>query len=155
MMHGARTLHRRNRPPRAAGFSLVELLIVLVIMGIIALFAYPSYTQHTIKANRAEAKAALLRIAQRQERFKTEHLRYARDLAELREADRTEPSRNGEAHYTLTLSATETTFTATASPNSAAQKRDAECTSFSINESGVQRADGAAGPEVASAKCWH
>lgn len=59
------------------GFTLIELLIVLVVASILAAIAVPSYTAYTRRAARAEAKSAMLDMAQRQERFYTNNGTYA------------------------------------------------------------------------------
>ncbi len=38
-----------------AGFTLIEMLIVLLIISMIALFAYPNYTSYIYKSNRLDA----------------------------------------------------------------------------------------------------
>ncbi|MGF1643165.1 MAG: type IV pilin protein [Thiotrichales bacterium] len=150
--------------PLAAGFSLVELLIVLVIIAIIGAFAYPSYIQQVVKSNRADATIALTRIAQSQERYYTENLSYAHTLDALREQGETRV-RGKESHYTLALvpepagcggTANDRCegFTLTAEPNSALQKsKDKECTEFSIDHTGRQGANESDDAEII-AKCW-
>ena len=64
-------------PHRATGFTLIELLAVLCIAGILAMGAYPFYRDAQLKARRANANAALLRAMQQQERYYTQHNRYA------------------------------------------------------------------------------
>lgn len=51
------------------GFSLMELMIGIAIVGILAAVAYPSYTNSVIKANRGNAKAFLLEVAQREQAY--------------------------------------------------------------------------------------
>lgn len=64
-------------PSRHRGFTLIELMCVLCIIGMLALFAYPSYQSHIRKARRTEARAALMQAMQQQERYFTQHNRYA------------------------------------------------------------------------------
>lgn len=53
---------------RQEGFSLMELMIVVAIVGLLATIAYPSYQDYVRRAARAEARAAMLHMAQLQER---------------------------------------------------------------------------------------
>lgn len=54
---------------RVAGFSLVELMIVVTIIGVLAAVAIPSYQQYRVSANRSGAKAVLLEIVSKQEEY--------------------------------------------------------------------------------------
>lgn len=56
---------------RRAGFSLIELMIVVAVLGILATIAWPSYVEHVRTSRRAEAKSALQAAAQCMERFNT------------------------------------------------------------------------------------
>ncbi len=57
----------RNDPRR--GFSLLELVIVLAILGGLAAIALPAYRSSVLRANRSEARAALLALAVAEEKF--------------------------------------------------------------------------------------
>src|SRR5688572_30003429 len=60
-----RTPNRR----RMLGITLLELMIVILVIGVLGAIAIPSYRQYMMRAQRTEAKTALLRIAANQERF--------------------------------------------------------------------------------------
>ena len=59
-----------------AGFTMIEMMIVVAIISIIAAIAYPSYQDSVRKSRRADAKSVLLHAAQWMERFYTENNRY-------------------------------------------------------------------------------
>ncbi|KRG43358.1 hypothetical protein ARC20_09930 [Stenotrophomonas panacihumi] len=85
----------RNRR-RAAGFTLIELMIVVAIIAIIAAIAYPSFADQVRKSRRGQAKADLLELAQLAERSRTVHNTYAEfDLPFA------QSPREGTAHYTI------------------------------------------------------
>ena len=65
------------------GVTLLELMIVTVIIGIMASIAYPNYREFVARAKRNEAKAALLQIAQNQERFYLQNNTYTADMTQL------------------------------------------------------------------------
>lgn len=60
----------------ARGFTLIELVVVVAIIGILAAIAYPSYQDSVRKSRRADAKAAVLELAQWMERNYTVTNRY-------------------------------------------------------------------------------
>ena len=82
------------------GVTLMELMIVVVIVGILTAIAFPNYREFVARAKRAEAKAALLKLATSQEKFYLQNSRFG-SLAELGySSDQTETGA-----YTLTVSA--------------------------------------------------
>ena len=69
------------------GFTLVELMVALVVAGTLAAVAYPGYQLHVLRARRTEAQVALQALMQQQERYFTQHNRYAAFGAEAGGAD--------------------------------------------------------------------
>lgn len=63
-------------PQQNAGFTLIELMIVLAIVGIISAIAYPAYQNQVMKTRRGEAKAALTALAQAMEEAYTNTMDY-------------------------------------------------------------------------------
>lgn len=61
-----------TRPAAERGFTLIEVMITVAIVGILAAVAYPSYTGYVAKGNRAEGRAAVMKMLQDQERYFTQ-----------------------------------------------------------------------------------
>ncbi len=68
---------------RQAGYSLIELMIVLSIVGILASIAVPSYQRHLIKAREAVLAEDLYQIRQAIDQFFADNMRYPDNLEEL------------------------------------------------------------------------
>lgn len=68
---------------RAAGFTLIELMITVAIVGILASVAYPSYQNYLLKGRRGAAQAFLLQVAQRQQQYFLDNRDFAADLPTL------------------------------------------------------------------------
>jgi type IV pilus assembly protein PilE len=110
--------------PKARGFSLIELMIVVVIVAILGSIAYPSYLNQVTQFRRADAQAVLMEAAQFMERFYTENNRYDQDSggtavalpAPLRES----PRDSGTKSYDISVQAsTASTYTLRATPKNA------------------------------------
>jgi type IV pilus assembly protein PilE len=63
-----------------AGFTLVELMIVVVVIAIIAAVGFPSYREHVARGQRSQGQQLLADIAQRQEQLLLDRRTYAPNL---------------------------------------------------------------------------
>jgi type IV pilus assembly protein PilE len=65
-----------KRRSRSRGFTLIEMMIVVAVIAIIAAVAIPSYQDSIWKGKRGEAKAAILKALQAEERYYTQNNTY-------------------------------------------------------------------------------
>ncbi len=145
---------------RAAGFTLIELMIAVAIVGILVRLAYPAYMQSVLKSHRADAKAALLDLASREERYFSTANVYT-DSAPLLQyptgsaVTASSPMNvmtGATNYYTLQVvvgTGSSPTFTATALATTK-QQQDAKCKDFTLTQAGAQ---GITGTDTA-ANCW-
>lgn len=65
---------------KQAGFTLIEMMIVVAIIGILSAIAYPNYLNYTLRTGRADGMAKLMEVMQAQERFFSTGQTYTTDL---------------------------------------------------------------------------
>jgi type IV pilus assembly protein PilE len=145
-------------PPR--GFTMVELLVALAIAATLAAIAWPGYRQLMHRAQRIEARLALMQLQYLQERHFADHHAYAGALRAGGDAASL-PMRalTDDGNYELALSLAPDgqayVAIARASP-SGRQAGDQNCQQLSINTVGERRSANANGTWRAEpgGGCW-
>jgi type IV pilus assembly protein PilE len=133
--------------------------VTLLVLGILATMAVAAYRGQLLRANRSEARAALLALATAQEMFHLRCQRYAVRLdpqapgdceaAALRLAGTTE-----RGYYAITIAAADAEgWTALAVASGSPQAADTRCRRFELTASGARRATDAAQRD-SSLECW-
>ena len=127
------------------GFTLIELMIVVVIVGVLAAIAYPSYQQYTRETKRADAYAALLRIAALQEKFFADNNAYATTATALGYA--TNPAASNDGYWAISIpTVTAAAFTLSAAP--AGSHTDPDCLTITLTSAGLRSST------PAPPNCW-
>jgi type IV pilus assembly protein PilE len=142
-------------PRSAAGFTLIELMIVVAVISILAAVAYPSYQESVRKSKRTEARALLVDAAARQERYYADNNTYTATVTSGGLGYSSATSATGI--YSLSIVVTPAscstactgyTLTATAA---GAQAADAACATLTLTSAGTK---GYTGTASAYTTCW-
>jgi len=118
---------------RAAGFTLIEVMIVIAIIALLATIAVPSYLDYVRKTRRADAITRISQVQQAQERWRANNVTYG-TLANLGIS-----ATNPDGYYDLSITASPTATsyqvraTATAT---GAQWSDVKCRTLTLTMSG-------------------
>ena len=144
--------------PKAAGFTLIEVMIVIAVIGILLMVALPAYQQQTLKTKRALGKAELQEVLARQEQYFVNNRQYATSFVDLGfanpyaiDADTNEVAVTSDGRiYTIAFAAaTAIAYTVTATPQ-LGQAKDSLCGTLQITSTGVKSASGGGGATL----CW-
>ncbi|HEY9763194.1 MAG TPA: prepilin-type N-terminal cleavage/methylation domain-containing protein [Trichocoleus sp.] len=71
----------KSRHSKEAGFTLIEVLVVIIIIGILAAIAWPAFLTQAPKAKQAKAGMALGSINRAQQAYQVENSPFANSLA--------------------------------------------------------------------------
>lgn len=74
---------KRSTKRRLAGFTLVELLVVVTLIGILALISLPRFSRTREKAYRSQMQTALRTLVTAQEAYFDTYYQYSADIAGL------------------------------------------------------------------------
>ena len=153
---------RKPRISASAGFTLVELMVVIIIAAILASIAIPSYQASIRKSRRTDAKTALLDLAGREERYNSTHNAYTSVLSNLGYSGTAFPVTVGSGYYQISINVcaalktcttdagTGVVFFATATAINS-QTKDTQCLNYTLDSTGVQAVTGTA----AATDCWN
>lgn len=137
------------RRGREAGFSLIELMIVVAIVGILVVVAYPSYADYVRRSARAEAKGILLENAQFMERWYTTNGTYVGAALPVLRSPRGVV--DGAQRYNLSFAAdpAATTYRLQAVPVAGSPQASDSCGTLTLDQAGTK---GVSKSTVAA--CW-
>ncbi|WP_040640750.1 type IV pilin protein [Halopseudomonas pelagia] len=127
---------------RQAGFTLIELMLVVAVVGILAAIAYPSYQEQVRQTRRAEVAAVLLENAQLLERFFTRHGSYEEGAAALI----SQSPAAGQAVFVITSTLEVDTYLLNARAVPGGVMAGDACAQYSLNQVGQRT--------PAEIKCW-
>ena len=152
-MSAAAELRESHAGVHVAGFSMIEMLIVLAIIAILGTIAYPSYKDKVYSGRRSDARTALSDLATRLESYYAKTNTYATATIGTGNATDVLPAAlTSQGYYTLAIDAantTATTYSITATPTGV-QAGDTRCLTLIINSLNVRTVKGTA----PATSCW-
>ncbi len=147
------------RALRAAGFTLIELMIVVVIVAVLLIVAIPTYLNQMRESRRTEARNYLVELASREERYYATQNAYTSTASNLGYAGFGPGNPVGSGYYYISVTVPDPNITApsyllTATPVAGkGQDKDSYCASFTVESNGKRTALNSASADDSS-YCW-
>lgn len=134
---------------RKRGFTLLELMIVVGVIAILATIALSGYNKQVRKSRRAEAKQALSEVSLREEKWRSNHIKYLGTDSAAGDVT-TFGALPTSSYYNIAISTEHpTNYTITATPKIGNDQAKDSCGSLSI-----QNLSGVVSKLPATAGCW-
>ncbi|MBL4584650.1 MAG: type IV pilin protein [Pseudomonadales bacterium] len=137
-----------NRPVShrsIAGFTLIELMIVVAITAVLASVAYPAYQDSIQKSRRSDAKIALVQAAASEERWFSSNNTYTSSATNVGGIS------SPEGFYGITVTAATLTYSIVATATGS-QLDDTTCRTFTLTQTGAKTS--ANDTPAATTTCW-
>lgn len=150
---GTRGRHQRAHTRHGAGFTLLELMIVVAVVAILSAIVLPSYQSSVYKGRRADGTTALMDLANRLQRYYSENNTFATATIAAGNAttDVLASATSPQGHYTLSFTAkAANTYTIQAAP-AGAQTGDTKCGTLTLTSASIR---GRSGTEPDVSRCW-
>src|SRR5215469_13147875 len=93
------------------GFTLIELMVTVAILALLSTIAVASYRTYVTRADRTEARGALLALASAQEKYYLQNNTYSSDISDAPPTGLGIPTPTASGWYQLTLTGVNGTAT--------------------------------------------
>lgn len=137
----------RRRRAQAAGFTLIELMIVVAIIAILAAIALPIYSNYIIRGKLTDAQNGLSAVRVAMEQYYQDNRQYAN----TNNSANCGPSMPSSNYFGYTCALTSSGYTITAYGNAGTQVANF---TFTIDQSNNRTTTNANGWYTVPASCW-
>jgi type IV pilus assembly protein PilE len=147
----------RSKAASAAGFTLLELIVVVSIIALLAAIALPAYNDSIVKTRRKAAEACLSQYANYMERYYTTNMSYAADTAgnanslPTLDCNTTAQTANYYQYKLPSANLTSIKYLLQAIPQGSQASGDTLCATLQLDQAGSRTISGGTGTV---AKCW-
>ena len=141
----------------SAGFTLIELMIVVVIVAVLLTVALPAYQNSVIKSNRSAARGVLMNVLSREEQYFINNKVYTVNLSSIGLPasyyidNQAEEVAVGDSVYKIEL-INLSTFTGVQAIPQNVQVKDTNCKTLTLSRTGAKTASGNFSSDPS--QCW-